>query len=249
MAIFFLVFLRFCPSAISFLIGVANFLLVSFSFTPSWISFLIGVASLFLVSSNSLSKLASVCSTCSESDLLLLLGVLDFALTKHSEDACSFFALFEVDSVSGVIASGSKGDSPPHLSSSASSIGAFKGDVITDRRFFDDTNEVFNSEERRCGAAPRLTGVIGGSSLWNCSGLSTGPKDTRFECFLAEAPSANDFLLVGRLTACDGTGESAFSSSSCTGTDFLLRVLMFSLRLPPVTGVRGLPFGVGIFCV
>ena len=50
------------------------------------------------------------------------------------------------------------------------------------------------------GVEPRLTGVVGGRSLSNCSGLRTGPNETRLE-----------FLLVSSFTTSTG-----FTTLTCS---------------------------------
>ena len=59
------------------------------------------------------------------------------------------------------------------------------GKAATDLRFFAEkgkgTRELSSDKEALPGVAPRLSGVAGGRSLSNCSGLRTGPNETLLE--------------------------------------------------------------------
>ena len=122
--------------------------------------------------------------------------------------------------------------------------------------------------EALLGVAPRLTGVSGGNSLSNCSGLRTGPNETRLEFLLVLLSPPADFLFsltsfaLSSFFSCGSQftaimengflsipGDAKTSSSSCKGIECLRSRKMFSFKLPPVGGVLGLPLGVGILGV
>lgn len=158
------------------------------------------------------------------------------------------------------------------LPSSSSVIDSVCGEAITDLRFLEDEHSWTRlwslAVDALLGVAPRLTGVAGGNSLSNCSGLRTGPNETRLELLLVLHSPPTDFLfsqtsstlspIFSRGSQFTATVEKGVlsaprdvkaSSSSCKGIECLRSLWMFSFKLPPVGGVLGLPLGAGIFGV
>lgn len=71
--------------------------------------------------------------------------------------------------------------------------------TANERLFSSDLGVTFcaGSDTRR-GVAPFRTGVTGGKTLWNCSGLSLGPNETLLRLELGAIDSV-DFLFLPEL--------------------------------------------------
>ena len=112
----------------------------------------------------------------------------------------------------------------PREDSDSSSIVSVIGAAATERRFFPllGRQDLAPADSRR-GVAPRFIGVSGGSSLSNCSGLNTGPNDTRFFLLAAETSCSVDFLFLplegeardlGDIGVLEAVGDDELSSTS-----------------------------------
>ena len=107
-----------------------------------------------------------------------------------------------------------------------------------------------------------------GQFFVNCSGLRTGPNETRLELLLVLCSPPRDFLFSLTCSALSSfffwgsqftamiengvlsaPGDAKASSSSCKGIECLRSLWMFSFKVPPIGGVLGLPLDVGIIGV